>query len=99
MKKKRYGIQINDTGDLNAAPGGVTLGDTMAQNEFVILMSQPGDIKEAPLMGAGIADMVARNDTAAMKRQIRDALKLDGMDVSAVEIKDGTLTRLEASYR
>lgn len=99
MEKKRYGIQIGQNGDLSVSASGALLGDTMAQNEYIILMSQKGDIKERPLMGAGISDMVGSHETASMKRQIRDALKEDGMTVSAIDMDGGTIKRLEASYR
>lgn len=97
--RKRYGIQLNEEGDIAVAGGTMSMGDTLAQNEYLLIISQPGDLKEEPLLGAGIADMVAETDPSAMKRRIRDALKADGMDVRTLEMDGGTIKRLEASYR
>lgn len=99
MRNKRYGIQIDDSGDLVVADGGLSMGDTLAQNEFLLLVSGPGDLKESPLMGAGISDMVGDHDMTGWKRRIIDALKDDGLRVRSLELAtDGTLTRLEADY-
>lgn len=99
MRNKRYGIQIDDSGDLVVTDGSMAVGDTLAQNEFLLLVSGPGDLKEFPLMGAGISDMACDNDTTGWKRRIIDALKDDGLRVRSLELAaDGTLTRLEADY-
>lgn len=100
MTKKRYGIQIDDSGDLCVENGHLSMGDTLAQNEFILLMAQRGDIKEYPLMGAGIADMVGDNDTTAWKRKIRDALSDDGIRVSDLQMtSQGQITKLEGDYQ
>lgn len=99
MNKKRTGIQITDEGDLDIRDGSLQMGDTLAQNEFALLMSQPGELKEYPLMGAGIADMTGDKNTARWERRVIDAFKDDGLRVSGIEIsEDGQFRRLEASY-
>lgn len=99
MKNKRYGIQIDDSGDLCIANGGLILGDTIAQNIYLIIVSQPGDIKEKPLMGAGVSDMVGSHDVTGWKRRIREQLKKDGLNVRSLDITpSGDIRRLEADY-
>lgn len=95
---KRYGMQIADDGDLIVRDGGVSMGDTLAQNEYILLLSHQGELKENPLLGAGVADMVGSHDVSDCKRKVIDALKGDGMTVQAVEMKEGSITRLEAKY-
>lgn len=98
--KKRYGIQIDSSGDLSVVGGHLAMGDTMAQNEYILLMAQRGDIKEYPAMGAGIADMVGSNSRAEWQRKVRDALLDDGMDVkSLVFDAEGNITTLNTQYR
>ena len=99
MRDKRFGIQIDDSGDLVVAGGAVAVGDTLAQNEFLLLVSGPGDLKEYPLMGAGISDMACDHDNTGWKRRIIDAFKDDGLRVKSIEMAaEGALTRLEADY-
>ena len=100
MNKKRFGIQIDDSGDISVGSNGMRLGDTMAQNQYILMLAHPGDIKEFPTLGAGIADMAGSNGVAVCKRKIREAFRADGMDIKAFEMQDdGKITRLEASYR
>lgn len=99
MRNKRYGIQIDDSGDIRVSGGSVSMGDTIAQNIYLIIVSQPGDIKERPLMGAGIADMVGSNEVTGWKRRIREQLRKDGLNVKSLDISsDGEIRRLEADY-
>lgn len=99
MRNKRYGIQIDDSGDIRVSGGSVSMGDTIAQNIYLIIVSQPGDIKERPLMGAGISDMVGSNEVTGWKRRIREQLRKDGLNVKSLDISsDGEIRRLEADY-
>lgn len=99
MRNKRYGIQIDDSGDIRVSGGSVSMGDTIAQNIYLIIVSQPGDIKERPLMGAGIADIVGSNEVTGWKRRIREQLRKDGLNVKSLDISsDGEIRRLEADY-
>lgn len=99
MERKRFGIQIDDTGDLSIRGGGLSVGDTMAQNEYLLIMSSKGEIKEFPAVGAGISDMVGDTGSAEAKRKIREAFRADGITITSLSMtEEGTITRLEASY-
>ena len=100
MERKRYGIQIDDTGDIVVRNGSLALGDTLVQNECLLIVSHPGEIKEHPSMGAGIADMVGDNGCTEAKRKIRESFKADGLNIVSIEMTDkGEVRRLEASYQ
>lgn len=99
MEKKRFGIQLSDGGDLTVRSGAIALGDTMAQNEYLLIVSQPGEIKEHPSVGAGMSDMVGGTSSSEAKRRIRESLRADGMTVRAIDMTDGgAIRRLEAAY-
>lgn len=99
MNRKRTGIQITEEGDLSVKGGSLGFGDTLAQNEFAILMAQKGEFKLDPLLGVGIANMVGDNDVSQWKRRIRDAFREDGLALSDIEITEsGSITSLEAHY-
>lgn len=101
MDKKRFGLQMDDdTCDIKIQNGHLALGDTMAQNQYLILMSQKGEVKEHPTLGVGIADMLNDNDVLSWKRKVRVGLQADGMEVDKLDIdSDGHIKDLSAKYR
>lgn len=100
MKAKRFGIQLDDNStDLKIQDGHICLGETLPQNEFLILIMQRGELKENPLIGVGVSDMLNDNDILGWKRKIRDGLKADGMIVEQISIaQDGHIENLIAKY-
>lgn len=99
MRNKRFGIQIKDDGDLSVVGGSLAIGDTLAQNTYLLIVSQPGDLKEHPTLGAAISDFVGSSDVAVAKRKIRDAFKADGLNAKQIELtKEGKISRLEVDY-
>lgn len=100
MERKRFGIQLDDeTNDLKIENGHISIGETLPQNEYMILMLQKGELKEEPLLGVGISDMLNDNDILSWKRKIRDGLKADGMTVEQISIaKDGHIEKLSVKY-
>lgn len=100
MNKKRFGIQLDDdSNDLKIENGHLVVGETLPQNEFLLLVCNKGELKEHPLVGVGISDMVNDNDIIGWKRKIRDGLKADGMNVEHISIsKDGRIEKLDVKY-
>lgn len=103
---KGTGMQIDAGGNLLIKPrtdssglilGGLVIGNTLYQNQYLILTAQKGDIKEHPLLGAGIEDMANDNDTAEWRKRIVDELAKDGMKTDRVTITGGSLT-IDAKY-
>ena len=55
MTMKKIGILLDPSdGDLLLNGGALAVGNTLYQNQFLILKAQKGDLKEFPMMGAGI---------------------------------------------
>ena len=54
----------------------------------MILIHAPGQIKEAPLLGVGVHDMLLDNDVMGWLRKIRLALEMDGQDVSSIKFSE-----------
>lgn len=100
MNRKRFGIQLDDnSSDLKIVNGHISLGETLPQNEYIILMSPKGDYKFEPTMGVGISDMLNDNDVLGWKRRIRDGLKADGIIVDQLSIsQDGHIETLAVRY-
>ncbi len=100
MERKRFGMQLDEmTNDLKIENGHIAIGETLPQNEFLLLVMNKGELKEDPLVGVGISDMLNDNDILGWKRKIRDGLKADGLTVEQISISsDGRIKKLEAKY-
>lgn len=100
MERKRFGMQLDEmANDLKIENGHIAIGETLPQNEFLLLVMNKGELKEDPLVGVGISDMLNDNDIIGWKRKIRDGLKADGMKVEQISISsDGRIKKLEAKY-
>lgn len=97
IEMKKTGIQLVGPGDLKIMNGSIQIGDTLFQNQYLILKSQKGDLKEQPLLGAGIDGLANDNDLVAWKKTIREELQRDGMKVSQLDINQSEII-LKADY-
>lgn len=93
-------MQLDEmTNDIKIENGHIAIGETLPQNEFLLLVMNKGELKEEPLVGVGISDMINDNDILGWKRKIRDGLKADGLTVEQISISsDGRIKKLEAKY-
>lgn len=93
---KNKGILLDpETGDLQISTKrdalgmigqGLVIGDTVFQNQSIILQAQKGELKEYPTIGVGILDMINDNEKTGWKREIALQLENDGMIVNDVDI-------------
>lgn len=92
---KGTGIQITGDYDLDVSVrhnsgglivSGLVTGSTLRQNQAVILAMNKGELKEAPLMGVGIQDMLLDNDPLKWRTEIAEQMLMDGQRVENVSI-------------
>lgn len=76
---------------------GLTLGKTLFQNQALILNLHHGELKEHPLLGCGIADILNDDDLLSWKRDIALQLEADDMVINKIEINDKGLI-IDADY-
>lgn len=76
---------------------GLNLGDTLRQNQALILVLHQGELKERPEVGVGIEDMLLDNDVLYWRSRIREQLELDNQNVDKVRITTGGI-EINASY-
>lgn len=76
---------------------GLTLGDTLNQNQAIILAMHQGELKERPMMGVGISDMLLDNDPIYWRTRIKEQLEMDGQKVDSVRITKTGIT-IESKY-
>lgn len=104
---KETGILLDSDGDLLIRPvgdvnglivQGIQLGDVTNQNVGMILRMQPGELKEHPVLGVGIDNMLLDKDYLEYKHKIRQQLSADGMQVNHLDIK-GSNIEINAEYK
>ena len=92
---KKVGIQLTNNMELainvvrdsnGLIVSGITIGDTLYQNQFMILQAQKGEFKENPTLGVGINDMANDDDLTVWKKAIREEFAKDGLKVSKLSI-------------
>lgn len=77
--------------DMEVVDGGVSVGDTTSQNEYLVLIAHKGEFKEAPMIGVGIEDMVGDEDGRYWEREIVENLARIGINAKGIEVQDGQL--------
>lgn len=100
------GISLDKNFDLDILPvrgadgkikSGLHLAETLPQNQAIILAIQPGEIKDMPVLGVGIEDMLLDNDWLAWRRKIRMNMELDEQRVKDVKLQNEKLS-IDAEY-
>jgi len=102
---KKVGIQLtnelepalNVVKEGNVIVQGMVVGDTLYQNQYLILQAQKGEFKEHPTLGVGIADMASDDDVNAWKYAIRNELAKDGLKVEKLTFANGVM-EIVANY-
>ena len=89
-------IQVKRGKDGKIANGFV-VGDTLRQNQALILLLHKGELKEWPAVGCGISDMLLDNDPIYWRTIIREQLEMDGQKVKSVKITT-TGIHIDAAY-
>lgn len=87
-------LKFDDEGKILS---GLNLGDTLRQNQALILVLHQGELKERPEVGVGIEDMLLDNDILYWRSRIREQLELDNQNVDKVRITAGGI-EINASY-
>ena len=76
---------------------GLQVGDTLRQNQALILVLHKGELKERPSLGCGIEDMLLDNDPMYWRSMIREQLEMDGQTVSKVAVTKTDIV-IDAAY-
>jgi hypothetical protein len=95
---KRTGIQLDSTGEIIIANGALQIGDTLYQNQYLILKAQKGEIKEFPTLGCGIDDLANDEDIDAWQKLIREEFAKDGLRVDKLSITTSGM-EVKADYK
>jgi hypothetical protein len=110
---KGYAIQLNDTNDGSELcdlkvdikrdsegkiVSGLSIGSTLEQNKALLLILQPGELKERPTIGVGINDMLLGADLLAMRHKIRKNFAADGLTITELKLYQTNKISIKANY-
>lgn len=79
---------------------GVVVGDVIMQNQAWLLMLHEGELKSAPLVGVGIADMTL--DESGMlhwRTKVRRAFEQDGQKIRTLTFDNNMEIIIDAEYK
>lgn len=103
---KKTGILLDSNGDLlisatkvnGLITGGLVVGNTLSQNQQILLECQKGELKENPTLGVGIDDMEGDENGQEWIRTIRKEYLKDGLNADKIVFKDGVMN-ITADYK
>ena len=77
---------------------GLVVGDTMNQNQALILIANPGEFHFSPTIGVAIDELILDNDYLRMRHRIREHFAKDGLKIKSIQLSDGKPLLIDASY-
>ena len=77
---------------------GLVIGDTMNQNQALILIANPGEFKFNPTIGVAIDELLLDNDYLRFRHRIREHFEKDGLKIKSIQLSDGKPLLIDASY-
>jgi hypothetical protein len=93
-----YEVVIKIKKDSNAMiTQGIIVDDVLNQNQALILLFHKGEIKDNPLFGVGIEDIINDNELTSWKKDIMDMMSKDGMKVNKIDINNSNIN-IDAKY-
>lgn len=86
------GILRHTDGDLKIENGELALGDVREDVVEVVMLSAPGEMKHAPLIGANLIRSVNGSVDPFLPGRVKKMLKVEHIDVKRVNINAGEIT-------
>lgn len=105
---KSFALQLNnDDLDISIEPvrdslgqiaSGMLIGNTLYQNQALLLSFHAGDLKEAPTVGIGLSDALLAEDLLQYRHEIRKQFSADGMEVKSLSFYEIDNLKIDAEY-
>lgn len=84
--------------DSNQIEQGLMIGNTINQNQALMLIASPSDFKSSPTLGVSLMDLMLDEDYLAFRHRIREHFLKDGLKVRRIQLENGKPLIIEASY-
>lgn len=78
---------------------GLIIGNTLYQNQALILAANKGEFKQNPALGVGIEGVLLDNDYLEWRRKIRLQLEMDGQTVTTITFNSTDNLTIHANYK
>lgn len=92
------GILLDEDRDIQVSNGAMVIGDIANQNIELLVISEKGEIREAPLRGVGIRRFVDDEDPAMLLQAIRNEVATEGMTLDNIGITAEGMLDIKAHY-
>lgn len=79
-------ILLDDEGTLRIENGDFVVGESIRQQQAMILVAQQGEFKSSPEIGVGISDLLLGEDLLEYRHRIRNHFALDGLKINNLEL-------------
>ena len=94
-----FDILLDEDFDLVVKNGDLVVGESTLQHQALLLLSNKGDWRQSPTVGMGLNNYLLEDAPADVMRQaIRQELERDGMQVGSIDVAEGALPEIQASY-
>lgn len=98
MRLKAWEPEIDVRRDIDGRiEQGIAIGDTLRQNQALLLTLHQGELKETACLGCGISDMLLDHDPIYWRSMIREQLEMDGQTVEKVKVTRSGI-EIESTY-
>lgn len=77
---------------------GLCVGNTMPQNQALMLIANPGEFMFNPTIGVAIDELLLDEDYLRFRHRIRDHFAKDGLIVRSVQLDANKPLLIEANY-
>jgi hypothetical protein len=91
-------ILLTETMDLLIVDGDFVLGESTAQHQKILILSDKGEYKENPMRGVGARRYLEDSKPDNLAREIRQEFVADGMKVNAIKIGLNGTIEVDAYY-
>lgn len=90
-------ILIDSQNELAISNGDFDLGESTSQHQLLLLQSSKGDWRQSPATGVSLKEYLKEESPELILPEIKEQFELDGMNVNALTINNGSLN-IDASY-
>ena len=91
-------IILTENLDLKIVNGDFVLGESTAQHQKILILSDKGEYKENPMRGVGARRYLEDGKPDTLAREIRQEFVADGMKVNAIKIGENGTIEGDAFY-
>jgi hypothetical protein len=91
-------ILLNDDGSPLIQNGDFVIGESINQQQAVLLIAHQGEFKMTPEIGVGISDLLLGEDLLEYRHKIRNHYTMDGLSINRLDLYEIGKLKIDAEY-